>query len=237
MAYANKRDEYPKDIHDMMDVMRQTKPVKKKTNSPKKTGDRTKKTPDGQPPPKTETSFLQQDKDGKKIECHCCGEPHFLKDCQKKDTVLLKDWHNPKFLRGKPRKRRGKSNAQASEKRDDEDGQEEHNHHGVWWSCHMVGDEESYDSDTSVPSLMDLRIYFSSDEESSDDDDSSSSDDESITAWSDWSSDEEESEEEWEEKISPASEKKVIPTCYGCGDSHHLICKQKEQFVEKQSNL
>ena len=40
MAFANKKDEYPKSIHDMMDVMRQTKPAKKKPASPKRNGDK-----------------------------------------------------------------------------------------------------------------------------------------------------------------------------------------------------
>ena len=40
MAFGNKKDEYPKIIHDMIDVMRQMKPSRKNSTLPKNNGDK-----------------------------------------------------------------------------------------------------------------------------------------------------------------------------------------------------
>ena len=83
-AYANKECKYPKDITDMIDVMRQ-QPEKKKPQSPRgnngRDKDKNQTEKDATKEEETASSFAQKKGTSpvkKKIACFCCGDEDCL---------------------------------------------------------------------------------------------------------------------------------------------------------------
>ena len=94
-AFANKIDIYPKNIEDIIDIMRKVPPKKSKPKAPKEKG-REKET-------ELATSLAPKDKakskDGE-YRCYCCGRPDCrLWCCGKKETLATKDWHKPSYAK------------------------------------------------------------------------------------------------------------------------------------------
>ena len=114
-SYANKKDIYPKNIEDMLDVMRQAQPKKKPSNPkiPKKEEDR------------LATSLAQGKRgegEGKKA-CYCCGGPKCRwPRCEKKETLPIKQWHKPDLApaylvkRQEERQKKSCNNSQTTKK-------------------------------------------------------------------------------------------------------------------------
>ena len=180
MDFANKKDNYPKTVTDMVDVMRQVK-VRKKT-SPSDEEKSKKKSTEAV---KQEKSFAQNKGDG--IICNVCGKPGELaSNCPLKQEIAMKNW----FVKtGKVLYK--ENHAQEATVEADEIDKlqiEQNSHNRIGWCIHqdveLISDEDSNKS-VSVSYWDTTDDYFSeSDNDSlpnllirglvdSDDDDSS----------------------------------------------------------------
>ena len=95
--FANNEDRYPKTLRQVVDVMRQIKPKKKKTNGSgkdrnngnKNNKDKSDKDKESE---KKGSSFAQTDD---KPRCFCCGDAECRTNrCQKKDDIPRNQWYD-----------------------------------------------------------------------------------------------------------------------------------------------
>ena len=97
--YANKQDLYPKTLEDMVDVMRQITPKKKKAEKTQNgNGNHNSEKNSEIEASNAQTTKANQSGDGKGDACYCCGDKDCrLWRCEKKDKIAHKDWHKPEF--------------------------------------------------------------------------------------------------------------------------------------------
>ena len=151
MSYANKKDDYPKYVNDMGDVMRQVKVSPRKKSTEKSKSEFKQKSSDVT----TEKSFAREKRDP--ILCNACGKPGELEsNCPMKLEVTIGKWFNKtgKTIERKPGKVRSNSqkttkvsfqskeessddsdNSDNSEEESSDDSDEE-SHTQVGWSWH-----------------------------------------------------------------------------------------------------
>ena len=90
IGYANKKDNYPKSVVDMVDVMRKVGIIRKKT-SPSEKG-KSNKDERKNLDEKSEKSSVQQK--GDRIICNLCGKPGELDiNCPLKQYIPMQQWY------------------------------------------------------------------------------------------------------------------------------------------------
>ena len=99
--FANKQDLYPKTLEDMVDVMRQITPKKKKAEKSRSGNGNGNNNSDKNSEieaSNAQTTKGNQSGDGKGDACYCCGDKECrLWRCEKKDKIAHKDWYKPEF--------------------------------------------------------------------------------------------------------------------------------------------